>query len=212
MKSFLNLEGHYNRISGSKVTVVLLKGLILPIGWVALGRVCACSHRSRLVLGGDESGNIWWKWPHNHCTLFHFSETPLPRFARDSLTRMKTFSPTSLRLTFQVLLSLHFILHTAHCTLYTAHCTLYTEHCTLHCLLPTANHTLPGVELQHWYALQYKKKCNIYCTLHTKHCKTHTAHCTSSTWRTVQRKWPWKKVLQQNRECRRGTVVQFSAV
>ena len=38
-KSFLNLERPQNRISGSKVTVILLKGLILPISGVALGRV-----------------------------------------------------------------------------------------------------------------------------------------------------------------------------
>ena len=49
MKSFLNLEGHQNRISGSKDVVILLYGLILPIGGVALGRVCVCSLRSRLV-------------------------------------------------------------------------------------------------------------------------------------------------------------------
>ena len=36
MKSFLNPEGHQNRISNGKVTVILLKGLILPIGGVAL--------------------------------------------------------------------------------------------------------------------------------------------------------------------------------
>ena len=45
----LNLEGHLNRITGSKVTVILLNGWILPIGGVALGSVCACSLRSRLV-------------------------------------------------------------------------------------------------------------------------------------------------------------------
>ena len=49
MKSVLNPKGHQNRMSGSKVTIVLLKGLILSIGGVALGRVCACSLCSRLV-------------------------------------------------------------------------------------------------------------------------------------------------------------------
>ena len=49
MKSVLYPEMHQNCISGSKVTVILLKGLILPIGGVALERVCACSLRSRLV-------------------------------------------------------------------------------------------------------------------------------------------------------------------
>ena len=32
IKNFLNPEGHQNRISGSKVTAVLLMGWILPIG------------------------------------------------------------------------------------------------------------------------------------------------------------------------------------
>ena len=49
VKEILNLEVNLNCIIGSKVTVVLLKGLILPIGGVALGRVCACSLLSRLV-------------------------------------------------------------------------------------------------------------------------------------------------------------------
>ena len=49
MKNILNPKGHQNRISGSKVTNILLKGWILPIGGVALGRVCACSLRSMLV-------------------------------------------------------------------------------------------------------------------------------------------------------------------
>ena len=43
IKNFLNPEEHQNPISGSKVTAILLKGLILPIGGVASGRVCACS-------------------------------------------------------------------------------------------------------------------------------------------------------------------------
>ena len=49
IKTFLNPEGHQNPISGSKVTVILLKGWILPIGGVASGRVCVCSLHSRLV-------------------------------------------------------------------------------------------------------------------------------------------------------------------
>ena len=49
MKNILNPKGHQNRISGSKVTNILLKGWILPIGGVALGRVCACSLCSMLV-------------------------------------------------------------------------------------------------------------------------------------------------------------------
>ena len=38
IKSFQNSEGYQNRISGLKVTVILLKGLILPIGGVSLGK------------------------------------------------------------------------------------------------------------------------------------------------------------------------------
>ena len=45
----INLEGHLNRISDSKVMVILLNRWILPIGGVASGRVCDCSLRSRLV-------------------------------------------------------------------------------------------------------------------------------------------------------------------
>ena len=37
----LNPEGHPNRITGSKITVTLLNGWILPVGGAALGRVCA---------------------------------------------------------------------------------------------------------------------------------------------------------------------------
>ena len=49
IKDFLNPEGHQNPISGSKVTAILLKRWIWPIGGVASGRVCVCSLRSRLV-------------------------------------------------------------------------------------------------------------------------------------------------------------------
>ena len=45
----LNLKGHQNRISGSRVTAILLNGWTLLIGEAASGRVCACSLRSRLV-------------------------------------------------------------------------------------------------------------------------------------------------------------------
>ena len=47
--NFLNPKRHQNLISGSKVTAILLKGWIWPVGGVASGRVCACSLRSRLV-------------------------------------------------------------------------------------------------------------------------------------------------------------------
>ena len=48
-KEILNLEGHSNCITGSKVMVILLNGWILPIGGVASERVCACNLLSRLV-------------------------------------------------------------------------------------------------------------------------------------------------------------------
>ena len=32
IRNFLNPEGHQNPINGSKVTAILMKGLILPIG------------------------------------------------------------------------------------------------------------------------------------------------------------------------------------
>ena len=41
-KEILNLKGHPNRITGSKVMAILLNGWILPIGGVSSGRVCAC--------------------------------------------------------------------------------------------------------------------------------------------------------------------------
>ena len=50
-----NLEGHQDRITGSRVMAILLNGLILPIGEVATGRVCACSLRSRLVFEYQEN-------------------------------------------------------------------------------------------------------------------------------------------------------------
>ena len=37
IKSFLNPEGHQNPISGSKVTAILLKGWIWPIGEASAG-------------------------------------------------------------------------------------------------------------------------------------------------------------------------------
>ena len=49
IKNFLNPERHHNPFSGSKVTAILLKGWILPIGEATSGRVCSCSLSSRLV-------------------------------------------------------------------------------------------------------------------------------------------------------------------
>ena len=60
----LNLTGHQNSIIGSKVTAILLNRWVLPVGGVALGKVCACSLRSRLVslVVFKRSGkhNIFW--------------------------------------------------------------------------------------------------------------------------------------------------------
>ena len=49
INNFINIKGHQNPIIGSKVTVILLKGWILPIFGVASGAVCACSLGSRLL-------------------------------------------------------------------------------------------------------------------------------------------------------------------
>ena len=45
----LNPKGHPNRITGSKITAILVNGWILLIGVASSGRVCACSLCSRLV-------------------------------------------------------------------------------------------------------------------------------------------------------------------
>ena len=62
MKSFPNPEGHTNCMSGSKDTVILLKKLILHIGGHALGRVCACSLRRRLVVRFKIDTKKIWIW------------------------------------------------------------------------------------------------------------------------------------------------------
>ena len=48
----LNLEGHPNCITSSKVTAIFLNRWILSIGGASSGRVCACILRSRLVYLG----------------------------------------------------------------------------------------------------------------------------------------------------------------
>ena len=45
----LNLKGHANCISGSKVTAILLNRWILPIGGASAVKGLRCSLRSRLV-------------------------------------------------------------------------------------------------------------------------------------------------------------------
>ena len=42
---------HPNRITGSKVTAILLNGLIFPVCGVALGRVCAQPAKQAYLLG-----------------------------------------------------------------------------------------------------------------------------------------------------------------
>ena len=46
----LNLEEHLNRCIGSKVTAIMLNGLILPSGGVASGRVCPAAGEAGLFL------------------------------------------------------------------------------------------------------------------------------------------------------------------
>ena len=50
IKNFLNPKGHQNPISGSKVTAILLKGWILPIGGASAGRVCPAACAAGLFL------------------------------------------------------------------------------------------------------------------------------------------------------------------
>ena len=68
-QEILNPKGHPNRITGSKVTAILLKGWILPIGGASSGRVCVCSLRGRLVrtinaVFGYKSSNFLNKFSH----------------------------------------------------------------------------------------------------------------------------------------------------
>ena len=49
-----NLEGHLNCCIGSKVTVILLKGLILTIGGSSVGEDLPCSLCRRLVFNDPE--------------------------------------------------------------------------------------------------------------------------------------------------------------
>ena len=63
-QEILNPKGHPNRITGSKVTAILLKGWILPIGGASSGRVCVCSLRSRLVYDNESFKNFLKKCPH----------------------------------------------------------------------------------------------------------------------------------------------------
>ena len=46
----INLEGHLNHCIGSKVTVILQNGCILPTGGVASGRVCPAACAAGLLL------------------------------------------------------------------------------------------------------------------------------------------------------------------
>ena len=55
----INLEGHQNRIIGSKVTAILLSGWILPIGGVALERVCHERHQPHLLIMSVDFGILF---------------------------------------------------------------------------------------------------------------------------------------------------------
>ena len=57
IKNFLNPKGHQNLISGSKVTTILLKWWILPIGGVASGRVCGRSSFFFLSITNSQTQN-----------------------------------------------------------------------------------------------------------------------------------------------------------
>ena len=50
IKTFLNPEGHQNRITGSKVTAILLKGWSLPIGGASAVEGLRSTGLPRLVL------------------------------------------------------------------------------------------------------------------------------------------------------------------
>ena len=64
MKTFLNPEGHQNRISGSKVTAILLTGLILPTGGASSVVGLRSTGLPRLVLlsiGGASQCRVCYK-------------------------------------------------------------------------------------------------------------------------------------------------------
>ena len=55
IKTFLNPEGHQNRIRGSKVTAILLKGWILPIGGASAVEGLQSTRLPRLVFVGVQN-------------------------------------------------------------------------------------------------------------------------------------------------------------
>ena len=57
IKNFLNPEGHQNPISGSKVTAILLKGWILPIGGASSGEGLRLQPAQQACLDKREVGN-----------------------------------------------------------------------------------------------------------------------------------------------------------
>ena len=59
IKNFLNPEGHQNPFSGSKVTAILLKGWIWPIGGASVGEGLPSSLRSRLVHEDGRKGFLF---------------------------------------------------------------------------------------------------------------------------------------------------------
>ena len=67
IKKFLNPKGHQNPFSGSKVTAILLKRWIWPIGGASVGEGWPCSLRSRLVFRGFNPPSAGPKYVLNDC-------------------------------------------------------------------------------------------------------------------------------------------------
>ena len=95
IKTFLNPKGHQNRICGSKVTAILLKGRILPIGGASAVEGLRSTGLPRLVF------TFFF-----HTTFLNFSIQPLHTICSPNISThffIKTFHqffPTNLALNF----------------------------------------------------------------------------------------------------------------
>ena len=69
IKNFLNLKRHQTPTSASKVTAILLKGWILPIGGASAGEGLPCSLRCKACLKSirQHHGSLLWD-----CGIFEF--------------------------------------------------------------------------------------------------------------------------------------------
>ena len=73
IKTFLNPEGHHNRISGSKVTAILLKGRILPIVWAssvggsAMNRATPSSFQTNKAI-------VWLGWTNQNKNIMNICQ------------------------------------------------------------------------------------------------------------------------------------------